>query len=159
MQLKKTQLQRQQVIMSKLGYYRHKCDGIWGPASIEAKRKWERLSAFVPGLPTNGLPFGDRDYVPVGVRFDKPSRMFVLAGLTEEEIAGYLPKSESVEPEARPLEVIPVESPIAERTEELDTYQHAEPAQRDTRNEEEKGESRFNGPQFNQQNKKKNKTR
>jgi len=157
MQLKKTQLQRQQVIMSKLGFYRHRCEGIWGPASIDAKRKWERLSAFVPGLPTNGLPFGERDYVPVGVRFDKPSRMFTLVGLTEDEIAGYLPVAEEPKREALPQqekipEVASVESPVVDPVEKDESLAHSEPV-------EAAEESRFNGPQFNQQGRKKNKTR
>lgn len=100
MQLKKPQLQRQQVIMSKLGFYRHKCDGIWGPASIAAKKQWESKPEFIPGLPTNGLPFGDRDYTPNGVRFDKSTRMFTVEGLTAEEIEQYLPKEAvAAEPE------------------------------------------------------------
>lgn len=93
MQLKKEQLQRQQVIMTHLGYYRHKCDGIWGPASIEAKKSWEQDASFIPGLPTNGLPLGDRDILPQGMRFSKTERMFTYQGLTDEKIAEILPSN------------------------------------------------------------------
>lgn len=81
MQTKPEQLKRQQEIMEHLGFYRHKCDGIWGPASIEAKKKWERDRSFIPGLPSNGLPLGDRDRMPNGVSYDKASRKLVYKSM------------------------------------------------------------------------------
>ena len=68
MQVSKKQIQRQQVILTHLGFYRHKCDGIWGPESIAAKRKFEADVSFVPALPNNGLPFGEREKYPKGMR-------------------------------------------------------------------------------------------
>ncbi len=68
MQLTKKQLQRQQIVMAHLGFYKHKCDGIWGPESIQAKRKFESHSSFIPALPTNGLPFGEKEKYPKGMR-------------------------------------------------------------------------------------------
>jgi hypothetical protein len=68
MQLGKKQLQRQQVILAHLGFYKHKCDGIWGPDSIAAKRKFESSPSFIPALPNNGLPFGEKEKYPKGIR-------------------------------------------------------------------------------------------
>lgn len=91
MQTKKPQLQRQQIIMAKLGFYKNQCDGIWGPDSIAAKLAWEADQSFIPALPTNGLPFGERDPLPKGMIFDKANRLFVLLSMTEEEIEGFTP--------------------------------------------------------------------
>lgn len=81
MQIKKEQLQRQQKIMAHLGFYRHKCDGIWGPESISAKKRWEADPSFIPALPNNGLPFGDRDPLPKGMTHSRTERMFSFAGM------------------------------------------------------------------------------
>jgi hypothetical protein len=168
MQLKKSQLQRQQVIMSKLGFYRHKCDGIWGPASIEAKKKWESKPDFIPGLPTNGLPFGDRDYVPSGVRFDKTSRMFTLSGLTAEEIEQYMPKeSEPVAAETEPKPESDTKTSTADVVDSHveSTADHPTPTKESTvdasdhksdvaATHDQKQETRSDGPQFNPHKKK-----
>ena len=86
MQIRKEQLQRQQMIMQALGYYRHKCDGIWGPASIEAKSAWEMDKSFIPGLPNNGLPLGEDDLLPANVGYDAASRLFTHPELTKDKI-------------------------------------------------------------------------
>lgn len=80
MQIKKEQLQRQQKIMKHLGFYRHSCDGIWGPESIAAKKSWESDPVFVPALPNGGLPFADRDPTPKGVSYSRTDRMFFIEG-------------------------------------------------------------------------------
>lgn len=90
MQIKKHELQRQQMIMAFLGFYKHKCDGIWGPEAIEAKRLWERDSSYIPALPSNGLPFGDRDPLPKNVIYDRVSRLITHVNLTDEQIAEYV---------------------------------------------------------------------
>jgi hypothetical protein len=64
MQVKKEQLQRQQEILGVLGFYHGKFDGIWGPKSIEAKKRFEADARFVPGIPNNGLPFADKPPYP-----------------------------------------------------------------------------------------------
>tara|TARA_B100000700_G_scaffold88627_1_gene99970 strand:- start:85097 stop:85597 length:501 start_codon:yes stop_codon:yes gene_type:complete len=126
MQTRKPQLQRQQVIMAKLGFYRHRCDGIWGPESIAAKRKWEADRSFIPALPNNGLPFGERDPFPKGIFVKRPERLLTMADLTYEEEERFLRrgmKTSKADQES--------ESP-----QELDTVQdsasESEPEQEDT---------------------------
>ncbi len=59
------QIRAQQEVLTKLGYYRGKIDGIWGPACIEAKKDFELDSSFRPGYPNNGLPFDVTNPIPV----------------------------------------------------------------------------------------------
>lgn len=56
---------RQQLILRQLGFYTGPLDGIWGPVSIEAMKKFEnRLELFRPARPKGGLPFSDSDKLP-----------------------------------------------------------------------------------------------
>lgn len=64
-----TFFQKQQLIMTMLGYYSGKCDGIWGPKCVEAKRKWEYEDNFEPAVPSNGLPFTGRGKLPKGMSY------------------------------------------------------------------------------------------
>ena len=48
---------RQQQILTHLGYYSGKIDGIWGPKTIEAKKAFETSGHFKPGIPSSGSPF------------------------------------------------------------------------------------------------------
>lgn len=58
-------LVRQQLILKQLGFYTGPLDGIWGPVTIEAMRKFEnRLDMFRPARPRGGLPFADGDKLP-----------------------------------------------------------------------------------------------
>ncbi len=61
--------QQIQVIMAILGFYDGKCDGAWGPKSIEAMRKWEMTDSFDPCLPQNGKPFMGRGKLPEGIMY------------------------------------------------------------------------------------------
>lgn len=61
--------QKIQVIMTLLGLYDGLCDGVWGPKCIEAKRKWELMDEFEPGVPSNGLPFNGRGKLPKGMQY------------------------------------------------------------------------------------------
>lgn len=61
--------QKIQVIMTMLGLYDGQCDGVWGPKCIEAKRKWELMDEFEPGVPSNGLPFNGRGKLPKGMNY------------------------------------------------------------------------------------------
>jgi hypothetical protein len=70
MQVTKSQLERQQLILKALGFYFGKLDGIWGPMSIEAKKKYEADASFRPGIPNNGMPFGERPPYPAGITLD-----------------------------------------------------------------------------------------
>ena len=52
MQIGTEQLRRQQQILQLKGLYSGALDGIWGPKTIEAMRKWES-KGFAPGLPVS----------------------------------------------------------------------------------------------------------
>lgn len=80
-------LQRQQIVLNKLGYYKGKLDGIWGPASITAKRKFELSGKFSPAIPSGGLPFDLNSKLPKGVLKDPSTPgLITVSGLTDEEI-------------------------------------------------------------------------
>jgi hypothetical protein len=102
MQIKKEQLKLQQMIMSALGFYRNTCDGIWGPASIASKRKWEMDKSFIPGLPNSGLPLSEDSLYPKGVTLDAKSKLFGHARLTSDLIASF-----EAHPAAQPSASIP----------------------------------------------------
>lgn len=61
------QLQSQQILLAFLGFYKGKCDGIWGPDSIAAMRSYEASPKFSPGYPSNGLPLKEKGQLPSGV--------------------------------------------------------------------------------------------
>lgn len=61
--------QKQQLIMTMLGYYDGVCDGVWGPKCIAAKAKWETEDSFEPAVPSNGLPFVGRGKLPEGMNY------------------------------------------------------------------------------------------
>jgi hypothetical protein len=111
MQIKKEQLRRQQMIMSALGLYRNTCDGIWGPASIAAKRKWEMSKSFIPGLPNSGLPLSEDSIYPKGVTLDTKNRLFCHTSLTPELIASFAER-----PVAQPTAIIPEAPSVAPAT-------------------------------------------
>ncbi len=75
MQSEFAHLVRQQVILKGLGYYTGPIDGIWGPMSIDAKRRFEADKSFLPGLPNNGLPFAHSRPWPAGITRDPSSGM------------------------------------------------------------------------------------
>jgi len=81
MQTGNEQITRQQEIMKALGFYNGQIDGIWGPKTIEAKKKWELSGKFAPGLPNFGLPLSDRGPYPRGVYLDKVSGLLTCAQL------------------------------------------------------------------------------
>lgn len=82
-------LQRQQIILAKLGYYNGKCDGIWGPATIKAKQKFECSGKFNPGYPNNGMPFSYDGPFPEGIMRDWNKRGYIThVDLTEDYIKG-----------------------------------------------------------------------
>lgn len=123
MQFKPEQLKRQQMIMQALGFYSGKIDGIWSQKSIEAKRAWELSGKFNPAYPNNGLPFGDADPVPKGMRFDKVTRMFTHTALTQTMIEDISDKAKPApEPvvaetqENKEVPAVEVGSPVVEKT-------------------------------------------
>lgn len=83
MQVTKEQIQRQQEILSVLGFYHGKFDGIWGPKTIEAKKRYEGDAKFVPGIPNNGLPFGDRGPFPALISINHATGLLEHPALAE----------------------------------------------------------------------------
>lgn len=81
MQRGNEQLIRQQEIMRVLGYYKGLPDGIWGPDTVEAKKKWELSGKFAPGLPNFGLPLANKGPWPRGVYMDKASGLLTCGEL------------------------------------------------------------------------------
>lgn len=80
-------LQRQQIILAHLGYYRGKLDGIWGPETIKAKQDFETSGKFAPGLPNRGLPFVNTNSLPKGMFADPFNKgLLSVRGLGEDEI-------------------------------------------------------------------------
>ena len=61
--------QKQQLIMTMLGYYDGTCDGVWGPKCVAAKRQWEFEDNFEPAVPQNGRPFTGRGKLPKGMHY------------------------------------------------------------------------------------------
>ncbi len=76
MQVSKEQLKRQQMILKALRFYLGKIDGVWGPLSITAKKKFESSPTFIPGLPNNGLPFKDGVTYPAGMVLQKDGLLY-----------------------------------------------------------------------------------
>lgn len=64
------QLKRQQQILTALGHYHGKIDGVWGPASIAAMTAFEATPLFLPGIPNHGMPLGNLGPWPAGVEKD-----------------------------------------------------------------------------------------
>lgn len=97
-------LQRQQILLKFLGYYHGKCDGIWGPATIAAKRKFELSGKFNPGYPNNGQPFPVDGPFPSGIIRDPLKRGFIThVDITPEfikaNISELVSHNETVDPE------------------------------------------------------------
>lgn len=67
MQVAKEQIERQQLIFKALGFYNAAIDGVWGPETIEAKKKFEASRLFAPGIPNNGMPFITGQQLPAGM--------------------------------------------------------------------------------------------
>jgi hypothetical protein len=83
MQVTPDKLKAQQLVLFHLGYYKGLIDGIWSNATIEAKKKFEADTTFLPAYPNGGLPFGDRDKLPKGMRYDVKG-MIIHSDLTPE---------------------------------------------------------------------------
>lgn len=98
MQVEKNQIQRQQEILAVLGFYFGDFDGVWGPKTIEAKKKFEASPSFVPGIPNNGLPFGDRGPYPAMITINHATGLLHHPKLDEKpEAPVVLSKPEAVD--------------------------------------------------------------
>jgi hypothetical protein len=69
-------LARQQMVLTALGYYSGKLDGIWSAKCIEAKREFECSGKFSPALPNRGLPFDPSKPLPTGLFIDMTERSY-----------------------------------------------------------------------------------
>lgn len=85
MQVSKEQIKRQQEILSVLGFYHGKFDGIWGPKSIEAKKRFEADARFIPGIPNNGMPFASKGPYPALITINHATDMLEHPALTEHK--------------------------------------------------------------------------
>lgn len=87
MQYETHQLRRQQLIMHCLGFYNGALDGIWGPKSIEAKKRFEASPKFMPAIPANGMPFAGRAPFPNGITAGRDGLLYheAIEGLLEKE--------------------------------------------------------------------------
>ena len=81
MQFETKQLERQQLLLASLKFYSGKIDGLWGPLSIAAKKKYESDTRFLPGIPNNGMPFGSRPPYPAGVSCEPVTGLLLYDGL------------------------------------------------------------------------------
>lgn len=85
MQVTKEKLRAQQMVLFHLGYYKGLIDGTWSDASIKAKLAFEADPSFVPAYPNGGLPFGERDKLPKGLRYERG--LITHSELTPERVA------------------------------------------------------------------------
>lgn len=88
MQITKEKLIAQQLVMFHLGFYRGVIDGIWASDSIQAKKDFESSDSFLPAYPNGGLPFGERDKLPAGMRYERG--LITHESLTPEKAAEIL---------------------------------------------------------------------
>lgn len=130
------QLQSQQILLAFLGFYKGKCDGIWGPDSIAAMRSYEASLIFSPGYPSNGLPLKEKGQLPTGVyrrprapgilsHVDMPDDYAAtkLSELVTEEAARKLlePKQDNVAPQTVKQEVKASEVPAPAAEENVES--------------------------------------
>lgn len=86
MQTGKAELMAQQVVLAFLGFYKGAIDGIWSGESIRAKQAFEREDAYVPGVPSSGLPFAQKGKLPKGLYWDG-KRLLNHRSMTPEKMA------------------------------------------------------------------------
>lgn len=117
MQYENHQLKRQQLIMNCLGFYNGKFDGIWGPKSIDAKKRFESSSKFLPAIPTNGMPFAGRGPFPNGISAGRDGLLYhdsIEGVLEKERVASKTPvpaeTKKSTPTETPKAEVVPTET-------------------------------------------------
>ncbi len=87
MQYEINQLKRQQLIMSCLGFYTGAIDGLWGPKSIDGKKRFEGSPKYLPALPSNGMPFASRAPFPNGISIGRDGLLYhdAIAGVLAKE--------------------------------------------------------------------------
>lgn len=87
--------QYQQIIMKSLALYDGRCDGVWGPKSIDAKRAWELTPEFEPAVPNGGMPINLGDKLPKGLRWIPGTSTMMCSFISNEELKRML-KEESL---------------------------------------------------------------
>jgi hypothetical protein len=98
MQILNSQLRMQQCVLTLLNFYRAPIDGLWGPESIQAKKRFEQDASFSPAIPSHGMPFSDKGPFPKRVYMTREG--LTVSGREEEIKELYLKsnKSQSQEP-------------------------------------------------------------
>lgn len=144
-------LQRQQIILALLGYYNGKCDGIWGPATVKAKQRFECSGKFNPGYPNNGMPFSYDGPFPDGIMRDWNKRGYIThVDLTEDYIKGKIgelsvckdtydphPVQEEVKPvQQEPVKEVAPAAPAVEQPVQEAKVENKEPAPAQTTNQQ-----------------------
>ena len=81
-----TFFQYQQIVMKSLALYDGRCDGVWGPKSIEAKRAWEVTPEFEPAVPNGGMPINTGDKLPKGLRWIPGTSTMMCSFISNEEL-------------------------------------------------------------------------
>lgn len=138
MQTEPRLLLRQQFILKKLGLNPGPLDGVWGPKSIEAMRRFEaRPNLFRPALQTGGLPLSETGRKPTGFWTDRNGLFFapcIESCLDEEaEALAALTAANEAKVAARKAVVeAPVEAP-AEAAEPEQAPTPADPIKVDTK--------------------------
>lgn len=84
-------IQRIQAYMYLLDLYAGRCDGAWGPASVDAKREWEKLDSFEPAVINNGQPFFPGCKLPAS--FTWAGRKLVSTKFTEHQVSEAIKRS------------------------------------------------------------------
>ena len=111
MQTGKAELMAQQVVLAFLGFYKGAIDGIWSGESIRAKQAFEREDAYVPGVPSNGLPFAPKGKLPKGLYWDG-KRLLNHRSLTPEKMAEIIKSRTRVAKPAAPVVPPKQEQPV-----------------------------------------------
>lgn len=128
-------LQNQQVVLALLGFYTGVCDGIWGPATIAAKKRFEADPRYRPAVPTFGMPIVAHAALPAVLQRDpKNPAMLQVIGASPERVKEICDKRCRLHTNAKPrteTRTVEVKQPVQEqRTDKAkEVPQSAKPAE------------------------------
>jgi hypothetical protein len=100
MQILNSKLRMQQCVLNLLNFYRAPIDGLWGPESIQAKKRFELDPKFEPAIPSHGMPFSDKGPFPKGLYMTREG--LTIAGREEEVKSLYVKSSQTKQSEIQP---------------------------------------------------------
>lgn len=138
MQYTKEKLAAQQLVLFHLGFYKGLVDGIWSTSSIQAKKTFEADPSFVPANPNGGLPFGERERLPKGMRYE--NGLIVSDSLTPERAAEIMSALDARKAASQPKATAEVQ-PRVEEVPSVEATESVEVAEVDlaTKQESEEG--------------------